>query len=115
MLNPEEIQLEAQNPSGNGRAFIFRMNPMTDSPTLASVQPLPARAMDASSIVQVYTDAFKGLQKQAGAAAAVASQPAQAGPTAPPTDPCPTCCRRPMPVGQDAILFPTPRPPPPTL
>lgn len=113
MLNIEEITLEAQNPSGNGRAFIFRMNPMTDSPTLASVQPLPTSAMEGSSIVQVYTEAFRGMQR--GGQTVVAAAPGEVTTTVAPEEPCPSCCRKPMPPGQDLLLFPTPQPPPATL
>merc|ERR550514_1493973 len=35
-LSTEEVKLQAQSPSGNGRAFIWHSNPMTDSLTTAA-------------------------------------------------------------------------------
>mmetsp|Transcript_10238 Transcript_10238/g.21681 ORF Transcript_10238/g.21681 Transcript_10238/m.21681 type:complete len:329 (+) Transcript_10238:130-1116(+) len=36
-LSQEEVVLRAQTPYGNGRTFVFRTNPLTDSPSLAKI------------------------------------------------------------------------------
>jgi hypothetical protein len=43
-LTPEEVKLQAQTPSGNGRAFIYHSNPMTDSLTVEDLPPAPPLA-----------------------------------------------------------------------
>jgi len=60
-LTAEEIAFQARSPSGNGRAFIYRLNPMTFAPTLASVPNIDPQN-EAIDPVQLMKDAFKSLK-----------------------------------------------------
>lgn len=64
-LSAEEIAFQARSPSGNGRAFIYRLNPMTFATTLASVPAIDPKA-EGEDPVQLMKDAFKSLKMSKG-------------------------------------------------
>jgi len=64
-LTEEEVAFQARSPSGNGRAFIYRLNPMTFGPTLASVPAIDPQA-ETEDPVDLMKDAFKSLKMSKG-------------------------------------------------
>lgn len=64
-LTAEEIAFQARSPSGNGRAFIYRLNPMTFAATLAAVPAIDPKT-EAEDPIQLMKDAFKSLKMSKG-------------------------------------------------
>lgn len=128
-LSKWERELEAQSPSGNGKAFFFRANPMTDTPGLPPLEDDDSDGNLPDPIVLV-RQAFQQFPAGGGSPAkeepppsgkpkcdcqcseapmAPALPPAPPWPTVPPTLPPPPVPPRPPP------LPPPPPPPPPSL
>lgn len=109
MLSAMEIRLQAQSPSGNGQAFVFRANPMTDSPELIAPKA-PGAGNAGGEPSELLREAFKLY--------GVVPQP----PKKPKAKKCGCRCSAgtgPVPPTREQILslYPTPMPPlpPPPL
>jgi len=112
LLSPDEVTLQAQSPSGNGRDFIWRSNPMTDSLTSASWPAAPTSDANPSMSVQ---KAFAFVRRKED------ERKAEAAESCPPGMPCNCDCNcmsgltsQPPPVPPLVPPPPpTPGPPPP--
>eukprot|EP00747_Dinoflagellata_sp_TGD_P184369 gnl/TRDRNA2_/TRDRNA2_39927_c0_seq1.p1 gnl/TRDRNA2_/TRDRNA2_39927_c0~~gnl/TRDRNA2_/TRDRNA2_39927_c0_seq1.p1 ORF type:complete len:399 (-),score=53.52 gnl/TRDRNA2_/TRDRNA2_39927_c0_seq1:113-1309(-) len=58
-LSAKDIKWHAQSATGNGRAYVYRSNPMTDSPTLGTV---PDATTVASDRVSLMKNAFRAVE-----------------------------------------------------
>merc|ERR1719387_1655 len=95
-LTPDEIKLQAQTASGNGRAFIYHSNPMTDSLTVEDFPPAPPLIPPME------------LMKKAFRIAKTAQVTTTVGASCPPGMPCSCNCHC------NKGMAPPPPPPPPT-
>ena len=106
-LKTEEIEEFAQSSDGNGNAFMWHLNPMTDSLTVGSF-PAGAPPVD---VVDATKKAFSLIKTSSGGAAAAAGGPCNCNcPVAPPPPPPPMT---PVPPPPTAPPPPPPPPPPP--
>lgn len=100
-LTPEEAQL-GQSPSGNGRAFIWHSNPLTDSVTLSE---LKFNKVEVPSIIITMNKAF-GEVKAAEAAAKAAAEAKVVPTNETPPKPGTCMCKCPAPVTTTGALPP---------
>lgn len=132
VLSVWERRLEAQTASGNGRAFIFKANPMTNTDALPPLPPEESDDGGSLDSVALLRQAFQQFPASKGATAA-APAPVSAGkkcakcncnaavpvvgavPPAPPWPTVPPTMPPPPPVPPPPPLPPPPPPPPPLM
>lgn len=95
-LTHEEAQ-RGQTPSGNGRAFMWHSNPITDSITLSSLQIAPQNSPDATeNLIRAVATVQTAVAARAAKAAILAAE-ARAKSDEEPPKASPCMCRCPLP------------------